>query len=138
MASELFKAIKTAFSGMHAQASRLRIVSENLANAHSTAQTPGGDPYARKTISFRDVVDAQSGANLVHVAKIGKDKTEFKTEHRPSDPAADEKGYVKLPNVNPLIEVMDLKEAQRSHEANLKVYETVMTMTMRTIELLKV
>lgn len=133
--------LKTAFfiagSGMRAQGTRLRVISENIANKDSTAETPGGDPYRRKVVTFQNVLDREIQANTVEVRRIGEDLSSFKLQYDPSHPAADENGYVKRPNVNSLIEMTDMREAQRSYEANLNVIQSTKTMVTNTIDLLK-
>src|SRR5690606_37109873 len=121
MIDPLQVSLKIAASGLEVQSKRVRIVSENLANAQSTGSTPGADPYTRKTISFETEVDRLTGANLVRVDSIDFDRSPYRTEHDPGHPAADAGGYVKLPNVNVLVEMADMREANRSYEANLQV-----------------
>lgn len=137
MINPLQASLKIAASGLEAQSNRLRVVSENMANAQSTAATPGGDPYQRKTISFKSELDAATSASLVQVDKIGVDKAPFRVEHDPGHPAADENGYVKLPSVNILVEMADMKEANRSYEANLQVVKQAREMISMTIDLLR-
>src|SRR5919108_5693671 len=108
--------MKIAGSGLEAQSTRLRIVSENIANARSTGDTPGAEPYRRKTISFAAEVDRASGASLVEIQRLGTDDSNFNIEFDPGNPAADEKGMVKMPNVNVLIEMADMREANRAYE----------------------
>jgi flagellar basal-body rod protein FlgC len=122
---------------MRVQGERLRVISENIANVDSVSEVPGGDPYRRKTITFQNALDRELGANLVKVKKVGLDPSEFTRKYDPSNPAADKSGYVKLPNVNALIEMNDMREAQRSYEANLKVIEVSRGMLQRTIDLLR-
>jgi flagellar basal-body rod protein FlgC len=136
MAIDLTNALKISASGMKAQGTRLRVISENIANQDSVGRTQGADPYRRKTIVFKDVMDRQLGIDLVQVAKIGRDDGDFKISYEPYHPLADEKGYIKRPNVNGLIEMMDMREAQRTYEANLTVLESSKTMIQRTIDLL--
>lgn len=124
-------------SGMAAQSARLRVISENVANAQSTGSAPGADPYRRKTVSFETHVDRATGAETVRVKKIGRDMTEFPLEFSPSHPAADGQGYVKNPNVNTVIEMADMREASRSYEANVNMVEQAKAMLDRTIELLR-
>ena len=133
----LSAASKIAGSGLEAQATRLRIVSENIANARTTGDTPGADPYRRKTITFGAELDRATGAHTVEVKKLGVDLADFIEEYDPGNPAADAKGYVKLPNVNSLVEALDMKEAQRAYEANLNVIETARAMEMRTLDIIK-
>src|SRR5579864_7022457 len=106
-----------AASALRAQQARMRIIAENLANANSTAQTPGGDPYRRQVPVFSPTT--VSGATGVSMSRVQADQTAFKNVYEPGNPAADAKGYVKEPNVDPLIEALDMKEAQRAYEANL-------------------
>jgi flagellar basal-body rod protein FlgC len=124
-------------SGLSAQSTRLRVVSENLANARSTGDTPGADPYRRKTISFSDELDRASGVEKVKVKRIGVDKSEFQTEFEPGNPAADPNGMVKYPNVNVLLEMADMREANRSYEANLQSIRQTRDLISSTIDLLK-
>lgn len=126
-----------ASTGMRAQGTRLRVISENVANKDSTADTPGGDPYRRKMVTFKNVMDRELGVESVNVRKIREDQSEFGLLFDPNHPAADENGYVKRPNVNGLIEMMDMREAQRSYEANLNVIEISKAMLSRTVDILK-
>ncbi len=128
---------KIAASGLDVQSHRMRIIAENMANAQSTASTPGGDPYARKTIVFNDVFDEAIGANLVGVEQIGTDPTPFRTQLNPGHPGADEDGMVKYPNVNVLVEMGDMREANRSYEANLQMMKQSRAMVMMTVDLLR-
>jgi flagellar basal-body rod protein FlgC len=126
-----------AASGMRAQSTRMRIIAENIANANSTAQTPGGDPYRRKVATVKSDFDRELNATLVKPGKPVSDMTEFRMQFDPGNPAADTKGYVKLPNVSSLIEVMDMREAQRSYEADISVMEASKSMLARTVDLLR-
>jgi flagellar basal-body rod protein FlgC len=126
-----------AASGMRAQSTRMRIIAENIANANSTAQTPGGDPYRRKVATVKSDFDRELNATLVKPGKPVSDMTEFRMQFDPGNPAADSKGYVKLPNVSSLIEVMDMREAQRSYEADISVMEASKSMLARTVDLLR-
>ncbi len=126
-----------ASKGMKAQATRLRVISENLANADSTSEVPGGEPYRRKLVTFRNQLDKQLGADTVKVRKILNDKSKLPTKYDPAHPAANAQGYVLQPNVNPLIEMMDMREAQRSYEANMNVISASRSMVAKTLELLK-
>ncbi|MCB9982251.1 MAG: flagellar basal body rod protein FlgC [Rhodospirillales bacterium] len=138
MGSEILNAMQISASGMRAQGTRIRVISENVANANTTGETPGADPYRRQTISFKNVLDREAGVKKVEVNKIGEDyEDKFKLKYEPGHPAANEEGYVKYPNVSPLIETMDIREAQRSYEANLGMIEQSRTMVMRTIDLLR-
>jgi flagellar basal-body rod protein FlgC len=124
-----------AASALRAQQARMRIIAENLANADSTAKTPGGDPYRRQAPVFEPTKIA--GAQGVRMAKVQADPTEFRQEYNPGHPSADAKGYVKLPNVNSLVEALDMRQAQKAYEANLNVIETARSMESRTLDLLK-
>ena len=132
----MFKTLHIAAAGMKAQSSRLRVIGENIANASSTATTPGGDPYRRKMISFENVLDRNLGVNTVRVANYTYDKAEFGKRYDPTHPSAGEDGFVLLPNVNSLIEMADMREALRSYEANLSVVEASKSMLQKTIDLL--
>ncbi|WP_106752570.1 flagellar basal body rod protein FlgC [Pannonibacter carbonis] len=137
MIDPLTATLKISSSGLQAQSERLRVVSENLANAQSTGKTKGADPYRRKTITFESEVDRAYSANLVKVKDIGSDKGAFTVEYDPGHPAADDQGYVKMPNVNTLVEMADMRETNRSYEANLKMMTQARSMVMRTIDLLR-
>ncbi len=135
---DLKSAIATSVSGMNSQGTRMRIISENIANAQSTAKGPDGEPYRRRVVSFTNELDKASGAKLVKVKGVETDKAEFETVYDPSHPAADGNGYVKTPNVNTLIETMDMKQAQRSYEANLAAVKASQNMMVRTLDLLNI
>jgi flagellar basal-body rod protein FlgC len=137
MIDPLQASLRIAGSGMEVQSTRLRVISENVANSESTGKTPGADPYARKTISFDNELDRASGVQTVRVKRIGQDDQPFKIELDPGNPAADEKGFVKMPNVNLLVELADMREANRSYEANLQVVKQSGDLTSMTINLLK-
>jgi flagellar basal-body rod protein FlgC len=137
MPDPLQSSLKIAGAGLEAQSLRLRIISENVANAQSTSTTPGGDPYTRQTITFGDELDRVSGLNLVQVKSIGLDQTPFKVERDPGNPAADAGGFVKLPNVEILTELADMREANRSYEANLQVAKQSADLQNQTVSLLK-
>lgn len=133
----LSAAMKVAGSGLDAQSNRLKVVSENLANAQSTSRVSGGDPYQRKTISFLAELDRAVGATMVKSETIARDRTPFPTEFDPGNIAADENGHVKLPNVNVLVEMADMREANRSYEANLQVVKQVRDLVSMTIEMMR-
>jgi flagellar basal-body rod protein FlgC len=137
MVDPLQASLRIAGAGMEVQSTRLRVISENVANAQSTGQTAGSDPYVRKTISFDNEMDRASGVPTVRVKRIGLDDQPFKMELDPGNPAADEKGFVKMPNVNLLVELADMREANRSYEANLQVVKQSGDLTTMTIGLLK-
>lgn len=137
MRGDLSVSADIAVSGMKAQAQRLRIISENMANAESVATTKGGEPYRRQVVTFKQYVDKETGADMVKVDKVIKDQSEFIKKYDPNSPVADAQGYVSMPNVNPLIEMMDMKEAQRSYEANLSVMQTSRDMNSKILDILK-
>ncbi|HEU0069875.1 MAG TPA: flagellar basal body rod protein FlgC [Alphaproteobacteria bacterium] len=134
---DLVKALKISASGLRAQTMRMRVSAENMANADTMSETAGGDPYRRKTISFKNVLDKTIDAKTVKVDKLGVDKTDFDMRFDPGHPAADANGYVKLPNVKSMVELMDIREAQRSYEANLGSIEAAKNMLSRAIDLLR-
>ena len=133
----LTSALKVAESGLGAQSERLRVVSENLANAQSTGSTAGADPYRRKTITFAAELDRATGAAMVDVTSISRDRSDFPVEYQPGHEAADASGYVKMPNVNVLIEMADMREANRSYEANLQVIRQARDLISMTIDMLR-
>jgi flagellar basal-body rod protein FlgC len=128
---------KVATSGMRAQGERLRVVAENIANSQSTGTSPGALPYRRREIMFKNEIDRASGVRLVKVAGVRPDMSQFGKEFNPTHPAADAQGYVLTPNVKPLVESMDMREAQRAYEANLGVLDTVRGMISRALEILR-
>ncbi len=134
---DFLKSIAIAASGLRAQAGRMRIISENIANADSTAPPPGAEPYRRKMPTFKSEMDRALDAQLVALGRIKTDPSEFRVKHEPGHPAADANGNVKYPNVNSLVEMTDLREAQRSYEANINVIGASRRMIQRTIEILK-
>jgi len=134
---DFIKSIAIAATGMRAQAGRMRIISENIANADSTAETPGGDPYRRRIATFRSELDRELGAKVVALGQIATDSSDFRVRHEPDNPVADAKGDVKYPNVNSLVEMTDLRDAQRSYEANLNVITATRRMLQRTLDILK-
>ncbi len=133
---DLVKTLQISAAGMKAQSVRLRVIGENLANASSTASGAGGEPYRRKLISFENALDRELGISTVRVAGYSVDRSEFGKRHDPSHPAAGADGYVLMPNVNPLIEMADMREAMRSYESNLAVVEASKAMLKKTIDLL--
>ncbi len=134
---DLTNALGVSASGMTAQSTRLQVIAENIANSATTGSSPGADPYRRKTVVFANTMDQALGAEKVGVRQINTDNSAFPQRFDPSNPAADATGYVKTPNVNSFVEIMDMKEAQRSYTANLNVMETTRGMLSRTIDLLK-
>ncbi len=137
MADDLMRTLKISAAGMKAQGTRLRVISENVANADSLPTAPGADPYRRKVVTFRNELDRATGVDTVRVDRVRTDNSEFKKKYDPSHPAADADGYVLAPNINSLVEMMDLREAQRSYEANLNVIKASKTMLQETIGLLR-
>ena len=134
---DLDKALAISAAGMSAQGTRLRVVAQNLANQDTTGATPGAAPYRRKTVTFTDRMSQAAGTMLVEVSGIGTDPSAFPLRYDPSNPAANAQGYVKLPNVNSFIEMMDMREAERSYDANVSVMQATRSMLTRTIDLLK-
>jgi flagellar basal-body rod protein FlgC len=137
MIDPLVASSKLSSSGLEAQSARLRVISENVANAQSTGRTPGSDPYTRKTITFKSELDRTLGAASVTVKDIGQDEATFPVEYDPGNPAADENGMVKKPNVNMLIEMADMREANRSYQANLQMMKQARAMISATIDLMR-
>lgn len=134
---DLQRSIAISAAGLKAQSLRMRVVAENIANKDSLANAPGEAPYQRKVVMFKDVLDREVGAHTVKVDRVTVDNSDFQKVYMPNHPAADEQGYVLKPNVNGIIEASDMKEAQRSYEANLNAVEAAKTLTMRTIDLLR-
>ncbi len=137
MAGNLSVSADIAVSGMKAQAERLRVISENMANADSVGIRPGEDPYRRQVVTFKNYIDKETGAQMVKVDKVVPDKSAFQMKYMPNHPAANAQGYVAMPNVNPLIEMMDMKEAQRSYEANMSMMQTARDMNSSILDVLK-
>lgn len=134
---DFLRSIMVAASGLKAQSGRMRVIAENIANAESTGQNPGDEPYQRKVPTFRSEFDRELRANVVGLGKILEDKSPFQMRYDPGHPAANAEGYVQMPNVNTLVEVADMREAQRSYQANLNVVDATRTMMQRTIDILK-
>src|ERR1700744_3818008 len=134
---DLSTSMMIAASGMRAQSGRMRVIAENIANANSTATTATGTPYRRKVATITSEFDRTLDATMVQSGKPIDDTSDFRTQYDPGNPAADKQGYVKLPNVNPLIEVMDMREAQRSYEADLTLMDASKSMLSRAVDLLK-
>jgi flagellar basal-body rod protein FlgC len=137
MIDPLIASGKLSSAGLEAQSARLRVVSENIANANSTGRTPGSDPYSRKTITFRSELDRTLGAASVSVKDVGQDEAPYPVEYDPGNPAADENGMVKKPNMNMLIEMADMREANRSYQANLQMMKQARAMISATIDLMR-
>jgi flagellar basal-body rod protein FlgC len=134
---DFIKSLAIAASGLRAQVGRMEVISENIANADSVSQAPGGDPYRRKIVTFTSELDRSLDAQVVKLGRIESDNSDFIVRHEPGNPAADANGDVKYPNVNTLIEMTDLRDAQRSYEANLNVVTATRRMLQRTIDILK-
>lgn len=134
---DLYKVSQIATHGMKAQAKRLRIVSQNLANKDSVSTVPGGEPYRRQIVTFRSILDRDIGTEMVSARKVITDQSELERKYDPSHPAADDAGYVLMPNVNPLVELMDMREAQRSYDANMNVVTAAKEMVKRTVDMLR-
>ncbi|MBT4889328.1 MAG: flagellar basal body rod protein FlgC [Rhodospirillales bacterium] len=132
----LLKTLSISAAGMKAQGTRLRIISQNIANANSLGTQPGEDPYRRQTVTFKNMLDDSIGLETVRIDRIREDQSKFGMVFDPAHPSADENGYIRTPNVNTLIEMMDMKEAQRSYEANLNVIKNSKQMLMKTIDIL--
>ena len=137
MADDLISTFRISAAGMKVQGSRLRVISQNIANADSLPAQPGEKPYQRKLITFKNEMNRELGVSLVKVNKVSKDQSDFTKRLDPSHPAADNDGYVLIPNVNKLVEMMDMREAQRSYEANLSAIRTSRGMLNKTLELLR-
>jgi flagellar basal-body rod protein FlgC len=136
-ANDFARSMGIATSGLRAQAGRMRVISENIANADSTAQTAGGDPYRRKVPTFSSALDRTLDAQVVTLGKIRPDPTAFRVKHDPGNPAADASGDVRYPNVNSMVEMTDMRDAQRSYEANLNIISATRRMIQRTLDILK-
>jgi len=134
---DFIKTLTIAASGLRAQAGRMRVISENIANADSTPQSAGGDPYRRKIPTFRSELDRSLEAQVVELGKVQTDTSAFRLKYEPGHPAADTNGNVKYPNVNPLVEMTDMRDAQLSYEANINVISATRRMIQRTIDILK-
>jgi flagellar basal-body rod protein FlgC len=137
MAADLNTSLQVSAAGMDAQTARIKIVAENLANQNTTGSTPGAEAYRRRTVSFQNSLDRVLGVEKVGVKKVGVDKSEQPLKYDPGNPAADKNGYVKLPNVNSFVELMDMRDAEQAYSANLNVASTTRTMLNRTLDLIK-
>jgi flagellar basal-body rod protein FlgC len=135
--SDFARSMAIATSGLRAQAGRMRVISENIANADSTAPTAGGDPYRRKVPTFASALDRTLDAQVVTLGKIRPDQSSFRVKYEPNNPAADASGNVKYPNVNSVVEMTDMRDAQRSYEANLNIISATRRMIQRTLDILK-
>ena len=137
MSDQLSDITNISGAALRAQRERIKVISENIANAQSTAETPGGKPYQRQIVTFKDEYDKANGAYIVKTNGIRKDTTDFVKKYDPSHPAADAQGYVLMPNVNPLVEMMDMSDANRAYQANIGVIEASRNMVQHTISLLQ-
>lgn len=134
---DFLNSLRISASGLHAQSARMRVIAENIANADSAGKTPDEDPYRRKIPTFKAEFDKELGGNKVSIGRMAYDLSEFESRYEPGHPAADGNGYVRYPNINPLIEAMDMREAQRTYEANLNVVSTTRQMVGRTLDILR-
>lgn len=134
---DLMQAMEIASKGMRAQGVRMRVISENIANAETTGKTPDELPYRRQLVTFKNLMDRGAGVKHVEVDEIVTDDSAFRMKYDPEHPAADERGYIRTPNVNSLVEMMDMREAQRSYEANLGIISMTRSMLNRAIDLLR-
>ena len=135
--TDFLSSLKIAATGLHAQSARMRVIAENIANADSAGRTPEEEPYRRRIHTFNAVMDSDAGGRIVQIGRLAYDLSEFQSRYEPGHPAADENGYVRYPNINPLIEAMDMREAQRTYEANLNVVSATRAMLQRTIDILR-
>lgn len=135
--NDFLSSLKIAASGLHAQTARMRVIAENLANVDSAGKAPDEEPYRRRIPTFRATFDAEAGGQTVELGRLAYDLSEFDSRFEPGHPAADEHGYVRYPNVDPMIEAMDMREAQRTYEANLNVITVSRQMLGRTLDILR-
>ena len=135
--TDFLSSLKIAATGLHAQNARMRVIAENLANADSTGKTPTDQPYRRRIPTFEAQMDDEAGGEIVKIGQITQDMSDFQEKYEPGNPAADKNGYVKYPNVNSLVEMTDMREAQRSYEANLNIISATRRMIQRTLDILK-
>lgn len=134
---DFFRSLSIAASGLRAQAGRMRVIAENIANADTTPTARGQDPYRRKVVTFEKTLDREMGVDLVQLGRIKRDRAEFRQQYEPGHPAANAQGYVQKPNVDSMIETIDMREAQRSYEANLNVVSVTRRMLARTLDILR-
>jgi len=134
---DFVKSLAIAAAGLRVQAGRMRIISENIANADSTAAEAGGDPYRRRIATFHEELDGALGLRVVGLGPVETDSSEFHTKFEPGHPAADPNGLVKYPNVNTIVEMTDMREAQRSYDANINVISATRAMIQRTLDILR-
>jgi flagellar basal-body rod protein FlgC len=134
---DLMKSIAVAASGLRSQSGRMRVIAENIANADSGPERAGADPYRRKIATFKYRLDRDLDAQVVTLGRVQRDQSQFRTKFEPGNPTADASGNVRMPNVDPLIEQVDMREAQRSYEANLNLISSTRRMIQRTIDILR-
>ena len=134
---DILKTMKISAAGMRAQGHRLRVISENIANAEPLPQSPNDTPYRRKVVTFENELDRRIGLETVRIGKVKPDNSDFGKQYDPAHPAADADGYVQTPNVKILVEMMDMREAQRSYEANISVIRASKAMLTQTIDVLR-
>jgi flagellar basal-body rod protein FlgC len=137
MAADLNTSLQVSAAGMDAQTARIKVVAENLANQNTTGSSPGAEAYRRRTVSFQSSLDKVLGVETVSVKKVGVDRSDQPMKYDPGNPAADKNGYVKMPNVNSFVELMDMRDAEQAYSANLNVASTTRTMLNRTLDLIK-
>lgn len=135
--SDFLSSLKIAATGLHAQSARMRVIAENIANADSAGKTPEEDPYRRRIPTFKAIMDNDAGGRVVQIGRLAYDMSEFTTRYEPGHPAADATGYVRYPNINTLVEAMDMRQAQRTYEANLNVISVSRQMLGSTIDILR-
>jgi len=135
--TDFMSSLKIAATGLHAQSARMRVIAENIANADSAGKSPEEDPYRRRIPTFEAVMNKETGGKGVQIGRVAMDMTEFESRFEPGHPAADANGYVRYPNVNPLIEAMDMRQAQRTYEANLNIISVTRQMLGSTIDILR-
>ena len=134
---DFLKSMAIAAAGLRSQAGRMRVISENLANAESTSPDAGGDPYRRRIPTFRNELDAAVGTRVVGLGPVATDPSDFPSKYEPGHPSADASGMVKYPNVNTMVEMTDMREAQRSYDANLNVVTATRRMVQRALDILR-
>lgn len=135
--TDFMSSLKIAATGLHAQSARMRVIAENIANADSAGKTPEEDPYRRRIPTFKAIMDNDAGGKIVQIGRVAYDMSDFSSRFEPGHPAADTNGYVRYPNVNPLIEAMDMRQAQRTYEANLNIITVTRQMLGSTIDILR-
>lgn len=134
---DFMKTLMISSAGLKVQTGRMRVIAENVANASSVSDQPGGDPYRRQIPTITSKFDKELGAEMVRLGRVVPDRSDFETRYEPNNPAADASGNVKYPNVSPLIEMVDMQSAQRTYEANLNVVSSTRNMMQKTIDILR-